>query len=121
MSSAKDKGDRYERELAAYMSERLGLKIQRTIMSGGGRSMDQLPDLEGTPDIWVEAKRTERFEPRKAMAQAIVGKTKRHCPDMPVVINRPSRVPTGDSMVFLRLDDFLTLYAAYLKSEGVTD
>lgn len=119
MSASKTKGDNYERELAAYLASRLGLPVNRTIMSGGGRNMAQLPDLEGTPHLWVEAKRTERFEPLKAMRQAITGKTARHCPDMPVVINRKNRQATEHSLVVLHLEDFVTLYEAFLKREGI--
>lgn len=115
----KAKGDAYERELAAYLSDALGLQIRRSPLSGGGTSDAQMADLEGVPDLWVEAKRTERFEPRKALEQCATGKARRHCPDLPVVINRRNREATGDSLVVMKLDDWLKLYKAYLVVEGV--
>lgn len=118
-SSSKNKGDGYERELANFLADQLGLPIQRTPLSGGGRNDAQLPDLTGVPDVWVEAKRTERFEPRKAMTQALAGKRARHCPDMPIVVNRRNREPTSKSLVVMHLDDWLRIYRAYLKVEGV--
>lgn len=124
MSKQKTKGDGFERELAAYFSDRLGISVTRTPLSGGGVTSKfgaQMADLTGTPDLWVEAKRTETFRPRAAMEQALKGLAGRKCPDMPVVINRQNRQKTGEGLVVLQLDDFLRLYAGYLANEGVID
>jgi hypothetical protein len=119
LRSPKSKGDTYERELAAYLNVRLfdGREIvTRTPLSGGGRSWGILKggdsDLTGLPGLHVEAKRTERFTPYEAMAQAIRSITSRpHSSDIPVVVTRRNRMPTGESLVVLRLDDFLPLLA----------
>lgn len=52
------------------------------------------------------------------MAQALKGCAKHSNADMPVVINRPSHTETGDSLVSLRLKDFIRLYDAYLTLTG---
>ncbi len=123
MSRQKRKGDTYERELAAYFNDRLygsGDRVSRAPLSGGGRSLHGggAADLLGTPDLWVEAKRTEKLTPHAAIAQAERGIAASRCPDMAVVINRRNRMTTGESLTFMRLDDFLKIYKAYLKSEG---
>jgi Holliday junction resolvase len=121
---AKAKGDRYERELAQHFNEKLFNgedKIFRAPLSGGGRNIGGggQADLTGTPKVWVEAKRTERFQPYQAMEQAEKGIQASRCPDFPVVINRKSQVKTEDSLVCMRLSDWLSMYGVYLKSIGV--
>lgn len=121
---AKAKGDNYEREIASYINDRLfegREQVYRAPLSGGGRqfvSGGGSADLVGTPEIWVEAKRTERFQPYAAMEQAETGIRGKRAPEKPVVISRRSRIPTGDSLVVMRLDDWLDLYAALLSQSG---
>jgi hypothetical protein len=126
MSRSKRKGDGYERELAKYLDERLYRgrgKITRAIMSGGGRSFagGGGADLTGTPDIWVEAKRTERFRPYEAMEQAERGIEAKRTEDAPVVINRRNGVKTEDSLVVMRLSDWVEMYFCYLQLIGDWD
>lgn len=117
-SSSKRKGSGYELELARYLSENTGLSVGRTRTSiqfihspGIGN-----PDLIGTPDLAVEAKRTENLQLRPSLAQAIRN-SKEH--EIPVVISRRSREPTGESVCVLLLDDFIKLYNAYLAQNGL--
>lgn len=122
-SKAAAKGSGFERELAKHLTDTLGIDVQRTPLSGGGMTVKygpQMPDLMGTPEIWVEAKRTETFRPREAMAQALRGiGTRPGCEDMPIVVNRQNRQTTGDSLTVIRLDDFLRIYAGYLRFLGI--
>ena len=123
MSSQKNKGDGYERELAKYFNRFLynGAEVvYRAPLSGGGYNMGGggAADLTGTPAIWVEAKRTERYSPYPAMEQAEKGILISRSIDIPVVINRKNRMSTGESLVTMRLDDWNKLYAAYLRQEG---
>lgn len=122
-SRHKRKGDGFERELAAYFNDHLfggQERVSRAPLSGGGRQtkFHTGTDLIGLPDLHVEAKRTERFRPREAMEQA-----KGHCfngsvegPYIPVVINRRNHQATDDSLVVMRLEDFVRLYREYLKN-----
>jgi len=123
MSRSKNKGDGYERELAAHFNDVLHAgspRVCRTPLSGGGRSLlgGGQADLTGTPGIWVEAKRTEAFRPLEALRQAERGIAAAQCPDSPVIINRRNRSTTGDSLVVMRLSSWMTLYRAYLLSQG---
>jgi len=117
----KSKGDSYERELADHMNTKIpGLSASRMPLSGGGASHGLAPsaDLNGTPFLHVEAKRTERFRPYDAMAQAQASLSKSGSEDIPVIITRRNRVPTGESLVLLHLDDFLFLYSLLLQTTG---
>ena len=118
----KTKGDNYERELAAYINEKTGIKSFRAPLSGGGNvGMSGGADLLGTPELFVEAKRVERLNFHDALRQAERNIEKTESPDGPIIINRKNRMPTGDSLCLLRLDDFLKFYKAHLKQQGFID
>jgi hypothetical protein len=122
-SPQKAKGDKYERDLAKLMDNVLfggRGQVFRAPLSGGGRNIGGggRADLSGTPDVWVEAKRTERFQPYEAMAQAERGIAASRTTDMPVVISRRSRITDANSLVVMRMSDWLNLYGAYLVYIG---
>tara|TARA_B100000965_G_scaffold252936_1_gene212831 strand:+ start:2136 stop:2576 length:441 start_codon:yes stop_codon:yes gene_type:complete len=118
----KQKGDAYERELATYLNEKVynAKQCSRAPLSGGGfiGFGSGGADLTGTSGLFVEAKRVEKLAWRDALKQAETNAIKTKTEDIPVVITRKSRETTGDSVVFLRLDDFNKLYTAWLTSEG---
>tara|TARA_R100000664_G_C2757512_1_gene145798 strand:+ start:862 stop:1233 length:372 start_codon:yes stop_codon:yes gene_type:complete len=115
----KQKGDAYERELASYINDATGLQSFRAPLSGGGKvGMVGGADLLGTPDVFVEAKRVERLNFHDAMRQAETNIDKTKSDASPIVINRKSRMKTGDSLCLLRLDDLLKFYRSYLKEKG---
>ncbi len=121
----KAKGDAFERELADYLNSHLfpnNPQVKRTPMSGACSVAynSGMADLTGTPDLWVEAKRTETLKPHAFMAQAVNGTKAHHSADMPVVITRRNRQSMDDALVMLRLSDFVRLYAKWLASRGFT-
>ena len=123
MSRQKRKGDGYERELAKWLDEQLyggGGQIQRAMLSGGGRNLGGggMADLVGTPHIWVEAKRTEKFKPYEAIEQAETGIDKSNSRDIPVVMQRRNQMKTEDSLVVMRLEDWTVLYRCFLWATG---
>jgi len=71
----------------------------------------------GTPDLHVECKRTEKFQIYAALEQAEKAREKG---TLVTVINRRNKMTTGESLVVMRMDEWLQLYAAYLKEKGVT-
>lgn len=120
MSAQKRKGDDFERELAAHINTTIpGLDAFRAPLSGGGNCMTAGgSDILGAPDLFIEAKRVEKLNFHEALRQAERNKSLTKAPEVPIVINRKNRQPTGSSLVLLRLDDFLKFYAAYLKENG---
>lgn len=119
-TSSKRKGDGYERELAAYINENTGLSTaHRAPLSGGGMvGLSGGADINGVPDLFIEAKRVERLNFLDAIRQAERNKQKTNSPEIPVVINRRNRMTTGESLCLVRLDDFLKLYRSYLRETG---
>lgn len=123
MSKQKRKGDGYERELAKWLDKHLfGAvgQITRTPLSGGGAHIDGAgkADLQGTPTVWVEAKRTEKFQPYAAMEQAERGIKNSRADEMPVVMQRRNGMSTEASMVVMRLGDWAALYSSWLRDCG---
>lgn len=117
--SMKAKGDLYERELAAYISEQTGITAGRAPLSGGGKvGLAGGADLIGTPGLFVEAKRVERLSFREALSQAELNIKKTRSPEAPIVITRRNRESTGDSLVVMRLDSFLEIYRSHLLASG---
>ena len=108
MSKMKNKGDGYERELAAYINEYTGLHSSRAPLSGGGAIgiLSGGADLLGTPSIFIEAKRVERLNFHDAMRQAERNIQQTQSPDIPIVINRKNRMPTGRSLCLMHLLPF---------------
>lgn len=117
----KRKGDGYERELAKYFNEKVfggEDRVQRAPLSGGGAVKSSGgSDLKNTPYIFVEAKRTEKFQIHQSMRQAEDNIEISKSNDMPIVITRRNRTETGDSLCVLKLDDFLKMYQLLVKEE----
>lgn len=118
----KAKGSAYERELAHYLNSHLfeTEQVFRAPLSGGGSVNYQAggADLVGTPGIFVEAKRTERLNVRSALAQAEGNIKTRQSPDFATIMTRKNREATGDSLVVMRLDEWMPLYEAWLRQRG---
>ena len=116
-NNQKRKGDEWERNLADWFTKKLGISVMRSLYTsdpmvrkGKGNS-----DLIGTPQLAVEAKRTETFEVHKMMAQARRNAGKN---EMPCVIHRRSRQSIEDAHVVMRLDDFTRIYRDWCEKEG---
>jgi Holliday junction resolvase len=115
---SKAKGSNYEREIAQYLNDNLGLDARRALLSGGGRN-DGGADLDNTPLIHIEAKRTETFSPYAAIQQAEESIRKSKRADMPVVVQRRNQMQMGKSLVVMRAEDWLKFYGAYMRELGV--
>lgn len=116
MNSQKNKGDRFERELAEYFNSTAKITTAfRAPLSGGGFvSTSGGADLMGVPDLFVEAKRVERLNFMDAIRQAEKNSQETNSPETPIVINRRNRMATEDSLCLLRLKNFMKYYKAYL-------
>ena len=96
--------------------------VQRAPLSGGGAIKSSGgSDLKNTPHIYVEAKRTEKFQIHQSVAQVKENIEISQSDAMPIVITRRNRQETGDSLCVLKLDDFLELYKLLIKEKGMSD
>lgn len=123
LKSPKQKGDVFEREIAAYLNATVfggREQVFRRPLSGGGRTFGGggESDLEGLPGLWAECKRTERLNLHEAMAQALKGSTARGCIEAPVIFNRRNRQSTGETYVTMALDHFIPLLRAWYEKSG---
>ena len=92
----KQKGDNYERELAAYINEHTSLQSFRAPLSGGGHvGLSGGADILGVPSLFIEAKRVERLNFHDAMRQAETNIEKTQSDDVAIVMNRKNRMKTG--------------------------
>lgn len=104
---SRTKGHGYEREISRLLSEATGLYWRRGLQSRGG---DEVPDswCNELP-IWIEAKRYKQKLPLKAAFRQAVAA----CGDQtPIVVAREDR---GESMVYMRLEDFIPILVASIK------
>jgi len=117
---SKQKGDDYEREVAEYLNGKLFGRqvVRRRLLSGGGRA-DSSSDLENTKPFHMELKRTERLQIHEALNQAIMGSV--NTKGIPVVVSRSSRTQTEDSLVVMRLKDFVKVAGHHIVEENGED
>ena len=116
---AKAKGDNFERQVAAYLNDKIeGLDAYRTPLSGmrGGRET-ATPDLSNTPRVAIECKRTETISARKWMKQAVEAAGA----NAPVVITRQNRDSMDDALVIMRLGEWIKFYEAVVREDGLKD
>ena len=104
MTNSKQKGARYERELASDFRE-YGYDARRTAQYCGNTG--DAADVIGLPYIHVEAKHQEQFRIYDWVAQA-----KRDCngEKIPAVFFRKNNCKT---LVCMELDDWMKLYKEY--------
>ena len=111
---SRDKGKRYELELASDLRQ-YGYNCRRGQQFCGGAGN---ADVIGLPGIWIEAKRRERMELYSWMDQAVHDAEKTG--ELPAVFHRKSNACT---LVTMRLEDFMRVYneyasGLYLKEKG---
>lgn len=114
MKAIRAKGAAFEREVATYFNTKLGLESRRTsittgFISGGNQ------DLLGLPGLAPECKRVERLDFRGAFSQAT---RNARGTDAPIVFTRRNRESMDDSIVVLRLSDFVRFYESHLRETG---
>ena len=112
----KNKGSGFERELASYFANKTGLRVHRTLGTNIDNSSSDLHgsrDLQGLPNLAVEAKRVEKLNFPEAMRQAIDNAG--DSGDIPIVINRRNHQKTEDAFVLMTLKDFMRLYKAFIE------
>lgn len=101
MTNSKDKGKRFEREIANYLKER-GYDARRSAQYCGNTG--DAADVVGLPGFHIECKHQEKMHLYDWMEQAIRDSAKSE--DTPIVIHKQNRKET---LVTMRLDDFMNL------------
>lgn len=105
MTNSKQKGNRYERELAKAFRD-YGYKDARRGVQYSGKE-GEADDVVGLPYIHIEAKHVEKLNLYDAMAQAVRDANE---DEMPTVFHRRNRTKT---FVTMRLEDWIKLYRAW--------
>lgn len=104
--NSKQKGARFERELAAYFRAR-GYDARRSAQYCGNTGV--APDVIGLPELWIEAKHQERMHLYDWIEQA-VGDASIAGDGKPVVMHKQNG---KDVLVTMLLDDWVELYEAW--------
>lgn len=110
MPNSKDKGKRFEREIANLLKD-YGYDARRTAQYCGNTG--DASDVVGLPGIHIECKAQEQMRLYEWMQQAIRDSEKSG--KMPTVFHKKNY---ADILVTMRLDDWMTLYKSSILSKG---
>ena len=110
MPNSKDKGKRFEREIANLLKD-YGYDARRTAQYCGHTG--DASDVVGLPGIHIECKAQEQMRLYEWMQQAIRDSEKSG--KMPTVFHKKNY---ADILVTMRLDDWMTLYKSSILSKG---
>lgn len=105
MINSKEKGKRFERELASLLREH-GYEARRTAQYCG--KTEESSDVVGLPGIHIEAKHQEKMELYKWMEQAKRGSS--GSGNIPAVFHKKNR---AEILVTIRFEDFIKIYKEY--------
>ena len=105
---SRDKGKRYERELASMFRDYGYSEARRTSQYCGNTG--DASDVIGLPGIHIEAKHQEKIQIYKWMKQAVHDSDKTG--NVPVVFFRCNNKET---LVCMRLNDWMGMYKAWEK------
>lgn len=112
MINSKQKGKRYELEIANYFKE-LGFEKARRSVQYNGKEEEGQADVIGVPFLHIECKHNESLNVEKAMQQAIRDSQDNKKNRIPIVVHRKN----GEkSKVTMTLDDFCVIYGEYFSS-----
>lgn len=108
MIDSREKGKKYERELAAQLRAAGYPGAHRTAQYAGNTG--KAYDIEGVPGIAIEAKHREKMALYDWMAQAV--RDSEGSGLLPVVMHRKNNAET---LVTMRLTDWLTVFREYAQ------
>lgn len=109
--NSKDKGARYEREVAAALRD-YGYLTRRTAQYCGNTG--EAADVIGLPGIHIECKHVEAMRLYDWIAQAVRDAKAAGGNALPVVIHRKNN---AESLVTMRLVDWIQLYRGWEESQ----
>lgn len=114
MINSKKKGARFEREIASRLKSYGFTDARRTAQYCGNTG--DASDVVGLPGIHIECKNSQHFRIYEYMAQAIRDSSKTE--NKPAVFFRKNNAET---LVCMRLDDWMELYKGWLNSYETKD
>lgn len=106
--NSKQKGARFERELAKALKE-YGYDTRRTAQYCG--KTGDAADVVGLEGIHIEAKRCEKMQLYAWMSQAV--RDSAGSENLPAVFHKKNR---ADILVTMRMKDFIKIYAGWRES-----
>jgi hypothetical protein len=109
--NSRDKGARYERELAGQLRD-YGYAARRGQQYSGANGD---ADVVGLPGLHIEAKRREKMQLYDWMAQSV---RDARPGELPVVMHRKN---DSQTLVTMRLPDFMKLYSEYAAGFGLEE
>lgn len=102
--NSKQKGARFERQLASILKTQYGYKCRRTAQYCGNSG--EAADVVGLPGLHIEAKHQERMSLYDWIAQAVHDARD----GLPAVFHKKNN---ADILVTMRLGDFMVIYREY--------
>lgn len=109
--NSKEKGERYEREIASKLRE-YGYEARRTAQYCGNTG--DASDVVGLEGVHIECKHCEKISIYDWMAQAIHDSSENDKGDIPAVFFRKNYEET---LVCVRMDDFMKFYDGWRKGQ----
>lgn len=106
--ASKQKGARFELEVAHYLQEHGYPDAHRTAQHSG--KTGDAGDVEGVPHLHIECKHVEKLNLYNAYHQAVRDSSANGDGNIPVVIHKRNRQET---LVTMSIDDFVQIYSAY--------
>lgn len=108
--ASKQKGSRFELEVAHYFRDRGYPDAHRTAQHCG--KTGDAGDVEGVPHLHIECKHVEKLNLYNAYHQAVRDNSAKNSGDIPVVIHKKNRETV---MISMSLDDFIKIFSTYNK------
>ena len=110
--ASKQKGTRFELEIAHYLQEHGYPNAHRTAQHCG--KTGDAGDVEGVPNLHIECKHVEKLNLYNAYHQSVRDNSANNNDNIPVVIHKKDRDTT---LVTMSLDDFLKIFSTYKKGD----
>ena len=111
-SASKQKGARFELQIAHYLQDHGFPDVHRTAQHCG--KTGDAGDVEGIAGLHIECKHVERLNLYSAYHQAVRDNNAKNNGDIPIVVHKKNRETV---MVSLSLDDFIKIFSTYKKEE----
>lgn len=110
--ASKQKGARFELEIAHYLQDHGFPEAHRTAQHCG--KTGDAGDVEGVKYLHIECKHVEKLNLYNAYHQAVRDNNAKNNGDIPIVVHKKNRETV---MVSLSLDDFMKIFSTYINEE----